>query len=155
MHPQFDRQPLQLFLDDSDSGVAFTSAGASAGFDAIGPIIGRGAAAADFDNDGDLDIAVSRIGGQVLLLRNEGTAGHTLTVSLDRPTPGTRLELTLSSGEVLTRWVTAGGSYLSSSDPRVHFGLGDSAIVSLTVLRPGEDPAVFTEVPIDSILRVP
>ena len=92
----------------------------------MAPRNGRGLAAADFDNDGDLDLALGSIGGRLQLLRNDGARGHWLEVALPRFAPGARVTVTLADGRRLSREVRAGSSYLSSEDPRLHFGLGDT-----------------------------
>ncbi|MBM3677358.1 MAG: phosphatase PAP2 family protein, partial [Actinobacteria bacterium] len=94
-------------------------------------IVGRGVAAADFDNDGRVDIAVTGVGAPLQLLRNTGEGGHWLTVSPEGALPGTRVSVTLPDGRRLVRELQAGGSYLSSEDPRLHFGLGETATVPL------------------------
>ena len=72
-----DAEPVKV-LGWSDGKVADVSAGVGLG---DGPVLnGRGLAAADYDNDGDLDIAVSSIGGPLALLRNSGAEGHWLEV---------------------------------------------------------------------------
>ena len=104
-------------------------------------IVGRGSAVADYDNDGDIDIAVSSSGGALQLLRNDGKHGNWVGFSVvgrksNRQGIGARLTLETDRGKQ-TREVRAGESYLSSSDPRVHFGLGAStAIRSLEVRWP-------------------
>ena len=85
---------------------------------------GRGLAAADVDNDGRMEIAVNSIGGKLLLLKPSGPSGHWLDVRLSRFSPGAVVTLTLEDGRTLSQEVRAGSSYLSSEDPRVHFGLG-------------------------------
>jgi enediyne biosynthesis protein E4 len=98
---------------------------------------GRGVAAADFDNDGRVDIAVNTIGGKLLLLRNTSPAGHWLEVKLPRFAPGAVVTVRLADGETQSREVHAGSSYLSSEDPRVHYGLGSSReVAELTVRYP-------------------
>src|SRR4029077_1737445 len=84
---------------------------------------GRGLAAADFDNDGRVDVAVNSIGGPLLLLRNTSPSGHWLEVRLARFAPGALVTATLAHGRRVTQEVEAGASYLSSEDPRHHFEL--------------------------------
>jgi len=88
--------------------------------------VGRGLAAADYDNDGDVDLAIVNNGGPLQLLRNDGTAGSWIGLVLrgagaNTAAIGARVELVVS-GRTLVRWVTAGDSYQSTSDPRVLFG---------------------------------
>jgi hypothetical protein len=116
---------------------------------------GRGLAAADYDNDGDVDIAVNSIGGPLVLLRNDGATGHWLEVDLGTFTPGTRVTAVLPDGRTLIRDVQAGSSYLSSEDPRVHFGLGPAPSVSqLGVRFPDGRDTWLNDVPADQIVAV-
>jgi hypothetical protein len=98
---------------------------------------GRGLAAADYDNDGRVDVAVGVVGGHLLLLHNRSLdTGHWLTVNVKPFSPGARVTVTDSAGHKQTRIVTAGSSYLSSEDPRVHFGFGKATPVRVTVRYP-------------------
>jgi Na+-translocating ferredoxin:NAD+ oxidoreductase RnfD subunit len=117
---------------------------------------GRGLAAADFDNDGRVDVAVNSIGGPLLLLRNTGPSGHWLEVGLARFAPGARVSATFADGRTVVREVQAGSSYLSSEDPRVHFGLGRATrVAALTVHYPDGPTVRLRNVRADRILRVP
>ncbi len=98
---------------------------------------GRGLAAADYDNDGRVDIAINSIGGRLLLLRNTSPAGNWLEIDVRPFAPGAIVTAALPDGRRLVRTVQAGSSYLSSEDPRVHFGLGAAtAAAELTVRYP-------------------
>jgi len=99
------------------------------------PWVGRGMAIGDIDNDGRIDAVVGTNGGPIHILRNETiTANHWITLHLtghksNRDGIGAVIKVTTAQG---SQWVTATTSsgYLSASDPRVHFGLGDSAVAS-------------------------
>ena len=96
---------------------------------------GRGLAAADVDNDGRMEVAINTIGNRLVLLRPAGPVGHWLDVRLDSFAPGATVTAVLPSGRRLVRDVQAGGSYLSSEDPRVHFGLGGASTLRELVVR--------------------
>jgi hypothetical protein len=106
---------------------------------------GRGVAAADYDNDGRVDVAVNTVGGKLLLLHNTTPAtGNWLTVDVRPFSPGAVLTVVGSGGDRQVAEVHAGSSYLSSEDPRVHFGLGVEAVRSLTVRYPDGTVKRFT-----------
>ena len=95
------------------------------------PLVGRGSAVGDFDNDGFLDIAVSNSGGPFELLHNGGNGNAWVGVKLEgtrsnREGIGAKLTIETDKGKQVKE-VMAGSSYLSSSDPRVVFGLGPDA----------------------------
>jgi len=96
---------------------------------------GRGVAAADYDNDGRVDVAVSSIGGKLVLLRNTSPKAHWLEVSVLPFSPGAVVTLVLPNGRRLVREVQAGSSYLSSEDPRLHFGLGTATAAARVIVR--------------------
>jgi hypothetical protein len=91
---------------------------------------GRGAAFGDYDEDGDVDVAVSDNGGRLALLRNVAARGHWIELRvLGRDGSDAQgATLWIDDGVVRRRrTVSAAYSYCSSNDPRVHLGLGARA----------------------------
>jgi enediyne biosynthesis protein E4 len=132
----------------------------SLGPDFMRPIAGRGLATADYDNDGDIDIVTNNRGDYPSLLRNNGgNANHWLTVQLigtksNRDGIGASLKLT-SEGFVHVEQAKGGMSYMSASDPRIHFGLGKrTRIESLEITWPSGQVDRLTNLSIDQIIAV-
>jgi hypothetical protein len=122
---------------------------------AVPPLNARGSAVADYDGDGDLDVAVLSVGGRLALLRNVGRGGNWLEVDLGGPVPGTVVTATLPDGRTLVRELHAGSSYLSSEDPRAHFGLGGANRVRELVVRwPDGSRTRRHDVPANRIVKV-
>ena len=126
-------QPPQLFRNLEQGG--FEEIVAPDGSALAMPVVGRGAAYADIDHDGDLDVLATANGGPARLLRNDGgNANHVLRVrtvgtASNRDGIGARVEVTAGGA---TRWqrVKTGSSYLSQSEPTLTFGLGPAATTS-------------------------
>ncbi len=121
----------------------------------------RGCAFGDLNNDGKIDVVVSAIGGPAELLYNTSTGGNhwllirTIGVRSNRDGIGTRIRVTGESGLVQYNHVTTAGSYASSSDPRVHFGLGaDTQIKEIELRWPSGTVQVLRHVKADQILTV-
>jgi hypothetical protein len=149
-------EPMQILRNLGEG--RFEDATKTAGPDIAKPIVGRSLCVGDLDNDGRVDMVVGDLEGAPLLLRNTSPAGKGfLTVKLVGKTcvrDGQGATVTCTAGgRKQVRLATTGGSYFAGSDPRVHFGLGDTkAIESLTVRWPGGkaqtilNPAINTEV---------
>ncbi|MBK9178634.1 MAG: CRTAC1 family protein [Acidimicrobiales bacterium] len=150
-----DREPVEAFENRTAQGEAGRLAPLGAGLDALGPIQGRGLAAADYDNDGDLDVAIVAIAGELVLLRNTGAGGHWLEVALEEFAPGATVTVVLPDGTELVREIRAGGSFLSSEDPRAHVGLGTATQVDEVRVRwPDGETTTVADVEADRILSV-
>ncbi len=107
--------------------------------------VSRGSAFGDLDNDGDVDIVIANAGEAHQVLINQAAAGHSLMVTLDSGAAGARVTVESDTGR-LTEQMFIGGSYASSSDPRLHFGLGDSCRAQVKVRWPGGGETTLTDV---------
>ncbi len=101
----------------------------------------RGSAFADFDNDGDLDIAINNLDGPPSLLRNGGSqmSRHWLILTLEgedsnQSAIGARVMVETETGNQM-REVSGGSSYQASNDLRIHFGLAAASTVRLLTVR--------------------
>jgi hypothetical protein len=122
--------------------------------------VGRGAAFADYDNDGKMDAFLVNLGGAGVLLRNTSpNAGHWIGVHLvgrksNRDGIGSRIEL-IAGGVRQQRERTAGSGYLSQDDGRVHFGLGGATVVDrLTVTWPSGTVQTLEKVPTGRVITI-
>ena len=121
---------------------------------------GRSLSTADIDNDGDLDLLIGNVGQTPDLLRNDGGNRlnslliRTLGSKSNRDGIGARLKL-MVGGKVLIREVKAGSSYLSQSDLRVHFGMGQAGRAQRLEIRwPSGTVDVLQDVEANQILTI-
>jgi enediyne biosynthesis protein E4 len=148
--PLLVRNTGKTFVDVSaESGEAFHQVWAS-----------RGLATGDIDNDGRVDAVITENGGPVHILRNETeTHNHWLTLNLvghksNRDAIGASVKITTPQG-VQTWTVSTTGSYFSSSDKRIHFGLGPAtAVPDLEIRWPSGIKQVLRDIRADQVLRI-
>jgi enediyne biosynthesis protein E4 len=152
------KEPLLMFHNLGHG--KFEKASAALGADFMRPIAGRGLATADFFNDGAVGLAVVCRGDYPEILRNVGgNQNHWLEVLLigtksNRDGNGSVLKLT-AQGFVRVEQAKGGSSYMSASDPRIHFGLGKrTRIDSLEITWPSGHVDRLTDVPIDRIVAI-
>ena len=153
-------QPPQLFWNCGDAcDTAFLLAGSDTGNALFAPIVGRGAAYADIDGDGDLDLALTRTGGRAILLRNDTPrSGNWLRLWLagssdNRDAIGAEVTLTADNG-MQKRRVTPVRGYLSQVEMPLTFGLGEATQVSVEIRWPEGTTQRFDELPINRQLRI-
>ena len=129
---------MQLFLNTPGGGFRTVSGEAGEGF--ARPIIGRGAAYGDFDNDGDEDLLITTNGGSPILLRNDRTsANKSLRLKLtgtksNRDAIGAAVRFEIG-GRTGYRMVKTGSSYLSQSEMPLTLGLGPRTSVDRLVVE--------------------
>jgi len=152
------KEPLLMFHNLGNG--RFEKSSDSLGLDFVHPIAGRGLATADFFNDGGVGLAVVCRGDFPELLRNDGgNSNHWLEVLLigtksNRDGVGAVLKLS-SDGHVRIDQAKGGTSYMSASDPRIHFGLGKrSKVDSLVITWPSGQVDKLTNLPTDQIIAV-
>src|SRR5262249_54946758 len=131
------------------------------GSDFARPLVGRGAAYADIDGDGDLDILLTTTGGEPRLLRNDqALLHHWLRVKLiakagNRDAIGALVELE-AGGATQTRIVSPTRSYLSQVELPVTFGLGElMTIERLTIHWPDGSIQDVPDVEVDKMVVIP
>jgi hypothetical protein len=138
--PRFPaRSPRILFRNQGDG--TFIQMGDEAGPGISAIHCSRGAAFGDFDNDGDMDVLIMNVNEPPTLLRNDAPPGnHWIKIRLEgtksnRSAIGARV-LVRYGGKVQVQEVLSGCSFLSSNDPRLHFGLGAATTADVEVHWP-------------------
>jgi len=152
------RLPNGLLRNNGD--FTFTDVSATAGGDFLVPKAHRGAAFGDLNNDGNIDIVVNALNDKPQLLMNRTVTGnHWIILKLvgtkdNRDGLGTRIKVTTSEGVQYNHATTAVG-YSSSSDKRVHFGLGKASVIDkIEFLWPTGIKQILTHVQADQVLTV-
>ncbi|HKD49385.1 MAG TPA: CRTAC1 family protein [Candidatus Acidoferrum sp.] len=151
------REPMLLLRN---TGKEFIDVSAASGAVFSQPWLSRGMAIGDIDNDGRVDAVVATNDGPMHILHNETpTQNHWLLLKLvghksNRDAIGAEIKLVTAKGPQFATVSTA-GSYLSSSDKRVHFGLGsESSAQSIEIRWPGGLTQTLKNVRADQILTV-
>lgn len=140
VNPKFPyKGPRVLFRNRGDG--AFKRLGDEAGSALAALHVSRGVAFGDFDNDGDIDMVIMNQNEAPSLLRNDAPAeNHWIKVRLE----GTKSNRSAIGARVLVRYggktqaqsVLSQASYMSSNDPRLHFGLGSETTADIEVIWP-------------------
>jgi enediyne biosynthesis protein E4 len=152
------REPIQLFRNSE--GHTFTEMANVAGLN-DGPMQSRrGTAFGDIDNDGSVDVVVYNAGAPPSIFLNDTrNTNHRVLFKLvgtksNREAVGARVTVTTAKMKQIDE-VRAGGSYLSTSDSRLHFGLGSDAMMKeIEIEWPSGQKQQLTNIPADAIYTV-
>lgn len=133
------RQSDSMF--QNDGGIAFVDVSSKMGADFQRKGYQRGSAFADLNNDGFMDIVVTSLNEKPrILISSGGTGAHWLLIEAtgtlsNRDAIGAKVKVVTKSGRALYNHVTASVGFMSSSDRRLHFGLGAEDLVSSIEIR--------------------
>jgi len=166
VYPQVERagaassyaQPKLLFRNNHNG--TFADVTSTSGVALTARAVSRGSAAVDFDNDGDLDLVVNNLDGALTVLRNDGgNRQNFLTVDLQGKTnnrSAVGAMVTVRAGDLVERGQRqSGDSYLSHSDPRLHFGLGARTKAdSIEVRWPNGSEQRFSDVTANTFIKI-
>jgi len=148
--------PMLLHYDHG----SFSDASAKSGRPFATALAARGAAFGDLNNDGFIDVVINCNDSPPVILMNNGNANHWLIVQLighksNRDGIGSRVKLISRSGKAQYGYVSTAGSYLSASDKRVHFGLGEETQARLIEITwPDGHIQILEAINADQILTV-
>ncbi len=155
-HTRLETQPPFLFYNRGNDGFVDTAARAS---DTLAtPIVGRGGAHVDFNNDGRVDWVILVHGGTPIVLANATPeSGHYLRLSLRQPGPNRRAiaarAYVTAGGHEQMAVVGSGSSYLSQNELTLHFGLGRAdSIDSVRIVWPDGAEETHRNPPVDRTL---
>jgi hypothetical protein len=156
-----ETSPQHDTMFENVGGKTFVDVSDEMGTDFLRKGYQRGSAFGDLNNDGSMDIVVTSLNEKPRILMNTADSGnHWLVLSLTghksaRDAIGAKVKVTTASGRILYNHVAISAGFMSSSDKRVHFGLGkESSIASVEIRWPSGVQQVLKDVAADQFLKV-
>jgi hypothetical protein len=156
-----EKSPQHDTMFENVDGKTFVDVSGEMGKDFLRKGYQRGSAFGDLNNDGAMDIVVTSLNETPRILMNTADSGnHWLMLSLTghksaRDAVGAKVKVTTASGRVLSNHVAISVGFMSSSDKRVHFGLGgETKITSIEIRWPSGIQQVLKDVAADQFLKV-
>ncbi len=160
VYPQLEHYRQRKLLHHNNRNGTFSEVAAQFGAPLMQERAGRGVAFGDIDNDGDVDLVINDLDGSPQLLRNDGGNTNnsvlikTIGVKSNRDGIGARIKI-VSGDLTQIDEVRSGGSYISQSDLRVHFGLEKRTRIDMIEVRwPSGVIDKITDARVNKILTV-
>lgn len=157
LQAQMPSVPIDNYVYQNNQDLTFAKKESDWGLNYKG--FSNGAGYADFDNDGDLDLVVNNMDAEALIFENTTESTNFLRIKLDGKnlnTWGIGAKITLITGEQMQHNIlTTNHGFLSSSEPIVHFGLGNiSKVDSLIIDWPNSKQSIYVNPKINELLTI-